>query len=54
MRRICRIVIFNKNNIFYCGQKILMFDQRKPFMDELVELSCKLKKDIYIYIYEKI
>ena len=27
-----------------------MFDQRKPFMDELVELSRKLK-NIYIYIY---
>ena len=24
--------------------KILMLDQKKPFMDELVELSCKLKK----------
>ena len=26
-----------------------MFDQKKPFMDELVELSCKLIKS---YIYE--
>ena len=23
---------------------MLMFDQMKPFIDELVELSCKLKK----------
>ena len=26
------------------GKKFVMFDQRKPFMDEVVELSCKLKK----------
>ena len=23
---------------------MLMFDQRKPFLDELVKLSCELKK----------
>ena len=27
-----------------------MFDQKKSFMDELVELSCKVKRDIYMDI----
>ena len=42
-------MIFNER-AFFIGEKNLMFDQRKPFMDQLVELSRKLKKNIYIWI----
>ena len=42
--KICRIVIFDKNNIFDYTKKILKFDKRKQFIDEHVESSRKLKK----------
>ena len=44
-------MIFEKNSISYCGEDILKYDQRKPFMDQLVELSWKLKK-IRIYGFQ--
>ena len=35
---------FRQKQHFYCKKKILKFDPNKPFMDELVKLSRKLKK----------
>ena len=35
---------FGQKQHFLLWKKILMFDQREPFMGELGELFCKLKK----------
>ena len=37
-----------KKTFFIAKNRILKFDESMPFMDELLKLFCKLKKDIYM------